>query len=415
MTTKPAATTLGGKRTNTLLLAPSCYWNLLSASVFFTDIVSANPLVMPSSVGKDGQGRPGPAAGSPSLDTKPTVSAFTTTGSQRSLGSGNMSPPPSLIVPPMGSRSPIVPPYTAIKRALPIVKKARVSKKPKQILDTRSTITAATDTIKTPVNVYDAVLGEAQDLLQAAREAQALGRLRMASAYQLLLHARLVGLGKRFDRAILESSERENQETEAEAVQDTAETDTGPSEPASPEKPSGSSQIPNVQELSKLLPDHIEIDSAMIEHLARAAMELHHKRTGRRIQSDLPTPPPTAAAAKKPTLAWTEQEKLQCQALLRQGLSVEEISQRMKSRTEAQVRAFVQNQKHRQREVQTVEEEHFGEEPDTPRRSKGRGRKPPTQAMNTVPNAFLNAKELLAGKGLNDAEVDPSDDERDAI
>ena len=49
---------------------------------------------------------------------------------------------------------------------------------------------------------YDALLGEAQDLMGAAAEAQALGRLKLASSYLLLLHARLVGLGKIFDRAI---------------------------------------------------------------------------------------------------------------------------------------------------------------------------------------------------------------------
>ena len=49
---------------------------------------------------------------------------------------------------------------------------------------------------------YDALLGEAHDLMGAAAEAQALGRLKLASSYMLLLHARLVGLGKIFDRAI---------------------------------------------------------------------------------------------------------------------------------------------------------------------------------------------------------------------
>ena len=38
-------------------------------------------------------------------------------------------------------------------------------------------------------------------MLRAAADAQNLGRLKMASNYLLLLHARLVGLGKKFDRA----------------------------------------------------------------------------------------------------------------------------------------------------------------------------------------------------------------------
>ena len=49
-------------------------------------------------------------------------------------------------------------------------------------------------------NAFDNVLQESSDLSQAALEAQQLGRLKMASTYLLLLHARLVGLGKRFDK-----------------------------------------------------------------------------------------------------------------------------------------------------------------------------------------------------------------------
>jgi len=62
------------------------------------------------------------------------------------------------------------------------------------------------------VNPYDAVLGECEDLLKASTEAQRLGRLKMASAYQLLLHTRLVGLGKRFDRsAMMVDQQQKNQ------------------------------------------------------------------------------------------------------------------------------------------------------------------------------------------------------------
>ena len=129
-----------------------------------------------------------------------------------------------------------------------------------------------------------------------------------------------------------------------------------------------------------------------MEHLARVAMELHHQKTGRKIHSDTPTPPPS-----KSTVAWTEAEKHQCQVLLDQGLPEYDISQRMKSRTEAQVRAYLQNQKIRQREARAVEQDF--EDDSTPRK-KGRGRKPPTQAMNTVPNANLDAKTLLSGKAL---------------
>ena len=110
--------------------------------------------------------------------------------------SGTMLPPPK---PTKSSSLPPTYPRSSAKRALPGTKKPR-SKRIKQT-DNRSTVTTTTDTAKKHVNVYDAVLGEAEDLLHAAFQAQALGRLKMASAYQLLLHARLVGLGKRVDRA----------------------------------------------------------------------------------------------------------------------------------------------------------------------------------------------------------------------
>ena len=294
-----------------------------------------------------------------------------------------MLPPPK---PTKTSSLPPVYPRSSAKRALPGTKKPR-SKRAKQA-DNRSTITTTTDTAKRPVNVYDAVLGEAEDLLQAANQAQALGRLKMASAYQLLLHARLVGLGKRFDRAIVEDPP-----PPPESPDDSTST-SAPGTPAAAGTPAAGEDTPppSVQELSKYLPSHIELDSTMMEHLARVAMELHHQKTGRKIHSDTPTPPPS-----KSTVAWTEAEKQQCQVLLDQGLTEYDISQRMKSRTEAQVRAYLQNQKQRAREARAVEQD-FDEE-NTPRK-KGRGRKPPTQAMNTVPNANLDAKKLLSGKAL---------------
>jgi hypothetical protein len=68
----------------------------------------------------------------------------------------------------------------------------------------KSSITTTTDALwQQPLNVYDAILAEAQDLHQAAMEAQQLGRYTIASTYLLLLHTRLVGLGKRFDKSII--------------------------------------------------------------------------------------------------------------------------------------------------------------------------------------------------------------------
>ncbi|GKY92091.1 hypothetical protein MPSEU_000180500 [Mayamaea pseudoterrestris] len=48
-------------------------------------------------------------------------------------------------------------------------------------------------------NTYDCILAECETLLQAAMEAQQLGRLQLASTYLWLLHSRLVPIGKRLD------------------------------------------------------------------------------------------------------------------------------------------------------------------------------------------------------------------------
>jgi hypothetical protein len=245
---------------------------------------------------------------------------------------------------------------------------------------TTVTTTAATST---QVNVYDAVLGEARDLLNAAAEAQALGRLKMASAYQLLLHARLVGLGKRFDRAQVQGH--------------TVATEPSESAKKSLEMEQAKPQIQS--ELAKMLPQNVEFDDTMMEHLARKAMELHHQRTGRRIASD------NVAAAPKlsqTSIVWTEQERTKLENALESGTKdPANIASLLKTRTEAQVKAYMKNSEQRQKGSAQMEEE-FTSEIASPRRQYrgGRGKKPPTQAMNTVPNANLDTKSLLSGKGL---------------
>jgi hypothetical protein len=212
----------------------------------------------------------------------------------------------------------------------------------------KSSITTATDTLwQSPLNVYDAVLSEASDLLQAATEAQQLGRLKMASAYLLLLHARLVGLGKRFDKAYsplsTTSLSLSSSFTRAAA---SARHKSGSGGDGS--SGSGGGAVPNAPHygyatttttttttssgwngqalmaggggggaplatmdgggqrhhdtktaaLASLLPSHIELDTAMMEHLARAAAELHAARCSGRYQqatataAGLPLPSP---------------------------------------------------------------------------------------------------------------------------
>ena len=323
--------------------------------------------------------------------------------------------------------------------------------------------------------MYDAVLGECEDLLKASLEAQRLGRLKMASAYQLLLHTRLVGLGKRFDRTTVaanplrtrrregddEDSDDEDEEEEptnsatataAGGAHTTSVVEQNPpasamaANVAAPPKWNGTPKAeetdnennnsptvtenlpPALQQLTSILPSNLEMDSTMMEHLARAAVELHHQRTGRKksvdgllaspmtglIGSPATTPKDTSTTAdtKAATsttgssnthgsnkVAWSAAETEIVLKAQTDQLQTYAIAKLLPSKTEAQVKAFLKNQE-KTKSAQTVADEIPS--PNSKKRG-GRGRKPPTTAMNTVPNANLDAKSLLQGAriGLN--------------
>ena len=401
-------------------------------------------------------------------------------------------------------------------------------------------------------NVYDAVLGECEDLLRASTEAQRLGRLKMASAYQLLLHTRLVGLGKRFDRSAMmvdqqktrqqlqqraqqqkEQQPRKQLDMEASSSIPMDQTNIGAleasvsnesnsinttggesknnpltkieaavaaaaegasadieaavaaaaAEGTSP-NPDGSSPVPEaLQQLRSILPGNLEMDASMMEHLARAAVELHHQRTGRRKSADglLASPitggllavavaasennnastaeeqqAPSITTTAKPTtkkssVAWTPTETAIVIKALKEGKDNYIIaSTLLPNKTVAQVHAFVKNQLqlHKVNKLaQQQEHQHqqqAGEVTTTgpvasssstlsvpqdaskpqalassgrsgngsssannnatnivqaniavPPKRGGRGRKPPTTAMNTVPNVMMDVRALL--------------------
>ena len=354
-------------------------------------------------------------------------------------------------------------------------------------------------------------------------EAQSLGRLKMASAYQLLLHARLVGLGKRFDRAVMTNpttptspSSRQNgrrrrrrnssrasgngsgggndeeyDDDEEEYSEDDYEeeddyesgdedgsngmhhsatesamavtnhsvtTVTAPPS-ALPPEPASSTSVPTtttaaiggnagrastanteisdtastvtttiplpnaLQQLTSILPSNLEMDVAMMEHLARAAVELHHQRTGRKKSADgllaspmtglIGTPDQTNAANKEPAsggttgtttnnkkIAWTQEEQdiVTKAQTANAKITSSALAKLLKNKTESQVKAYLKNKSDRAKNNLEVEEEM------TPRKRGGRGRKPPTTAMNTVPNANLDARSLLQGKILKIAK-----------
>eukprot|EP00978_Attheya_sp_CCMP212_P001547 scaffold3165_cov48-Attheya_sp.AAC.2 len=266
------------------------------------------------------------------------------------------------------------------------------------------------DGIPQPVNQYDASLQEARDLMQAAMEAQLLGRLKMASAYQLLLHARLVGLGKVFDRATTVASETTTQDatltaqdaTTSSNVAGVASLETDEMSPNSNGSHASTAMAQSV--LAKIMPSNAELDPTMLEHLAKAAMELHHKRTGRRMSPEKPT-----------GIAWSRSELEQLhKAVEKYGRQdTAQIAKELGgSRTEAQIRAYLRNSLERERLAKAHQPPASPEQPVLPpgtehsnasegsggtptKRRGGKPKKLPTRAVHTVPNANLDARQML--------------------
>lgn len=321
----------------------------------------------------------------------------------------------------------------------------RRTKRPKNYCD-KSTITTTTPTLENqPMNVYDAVLGECHDLLKASLEAQRLGRLKMASAYQLLLHTRLVGLGKRFDRSDVVVAPRRGDDDDGvdldggvsdedtpksaartgglnlddSSLQNTSEAlDEKPLALAA-KAPAAKAPIQPVlpkalEKLTEILPSNLEMDVSMMEHLARAAVELHHQRTGRKRSAEgllsspvgemIGTPLPAHAPAEKSEdtaatrkgnarIAWTPEEQKVVEKALLEKKAPYAIAKLLKNKTEAQVKAFIKNQAKSEEQNDAL-----ADDLGSPSKKRGgRGRKPPTAAMNTVPNANLDARSLLKG------------------
>lgn len=215
------------------------------------------------------------------------------------------------------------PPASSVSDKTPKDKNSK-DKSPKTE-DTATLQSRAASNPTTSTDIYDAMLGEISDLLMAAQQAQSLGRLKMASTYQLLVHARLVGLGKRFDR-FLAHGNGNSQKTSAErslTFPPVSNNDqAAANKPATGGGGGGESDEANdmkiAQEtLAKILPNEVDLDNTMMEHLARAAMELHNKRTGRgmlheRTEAKKTIAETSAATAPGGGVAWTDEEKARC-------------------------------------------------------------------------------------------------------
>ena len=210
---------------------------------------------------------------------------------------------------------------------------------------------------KEGASFIDEIINESNDLLQAAREAQCLGRLRASSSYLLLAHARLVGLGRRFDRSRC---------LEDETTASSDKTNANPSIVQNPSEHSNGAgdnsnsnatilQAPQANDESAILPPmpvaHNALpEIALIENLARSSMELHHKRTGRGMQHE------------------AQLEKM-AHGPVKAGKSLANNNN-----------------------VAVA-----GKDEDTPTKRKGgRGKKPPTLVMHTLLGAELDAKKLMS-------------------
>ena len=260
-------------------------------------------------------------------------------------------------------------------------------------------------------NVLDEILGEASDLLNAAAEAQALGRLKMAGSYLLLAHARLVGLGKRFDLVaslalkqppsssistcsintfvenngnggnLLSTGGISSTTSTTSSLPDCKKGEALPSSDVTTSVIQGTSTSNNgtsldkddvaLQLMSKLLPNGVKLDKAMLEHLAKSALELHKKRSPSTSSNQKNSSSSISFANTHDVsvintidsnsnatasnnrngiaVAWTFQEHQQCVKLSGEGAKADTIAKILGTKSEAQVRAHLRVESEKER------------------------------------------------------------------
>jgi len=180
------------------------------------------------------------------------------------------------------------------------------------------------------------------------------------------LHVRLIGLGKRFDRAILSNPESFN----LSSVNDSPNTTTPPKE--TPEKKDEAAI-----KLAQVLPSGIDLDSTMVEHLARAAMELHNKRTGK------------ATNRSNGGVAWTLDEHNKCVEASKQTDKIDDIVKAVGTRSEMEVKAHLRNVSSKEK----VSEQLL----DDGKKKSGKAKRPPSKAVYTDAYHHFDAKLHLYG------------------
>ena len=281
--------------------------------------------------------------------------------------------------------------------------------------------TAATAAATDTANYYsgiDEVLSESDLLLRAAAEAQALGRLRNASTYLLLAHARLVGLGRRFDRSRIERSSTSTTAAASAAGDNITEDGDSKLSAAGGDKKGAMDPLIQGGESQSLPPlamgsnsnpaatandnnnsepmlfphqtfHHLPDGVAYVEHIARAAMELHHKRTGRGMQHDSMVEKLNAESQKRKM----EQEQIR--------LAARGLFATAKGFTGVRIGAGSENSndappktRKRKADQATLDNE---EKNALAKRKGGRGKKPPTLVMHTVMGKSKNVHDLMKG------------------
>jgi SHAQKYF class myb-like DNA-binding protein len=261
-------------------------------------------------------------------------------------------------------------------------------------------------------SLVDSMLSEANDLVGAAAEAQALGRLKMSNSYLLLVHARLITLGKRFDRSLTpfpinklgckkacetkcapiskhchdrcddvnpnshsvnKTSSQPNSfcDTGSEIPPVCASMESGEASllPADDEKAAAVAKT-----LTKIIPSGITFDATMMEHLAKAALDLHHKRRGDTFASigllqsenllnnginSVTSSTEQPKTSIKSRIAWTDEEHKRCiDAVDELGRSkTKEIAQAVGTRTEKEVIAHLRNASEKEKATQSLHQE----------------------------------------------------------
>ena len=248
-------------------------------------------------------------------------------------------------------------------------------------------------------NAIDEVINEVNHLLQSASEAQGLGRLRNSYSALLLAHQRLVGVGRRVDRSYCEAEESSiAKETLPPSTpsrtkgSSSATTKTKPEkgEEAEEEEVGEHSQLSTATTTTYYEPTFLPplvsqpplpptlttnySDVAYVEHLARSAMELHHKRTGRGMQHDMAIERAAHAAKMK------KMEEDQIRAAARDVFA---LGSSLSGSAAAGSAGGGEGED--------------GNTATPQKRKGGRGKKPPTLVMHTMAGRNLDVRELMRG------------------